>query len=587
MSGRCVNLAVNTSPLENPLYYLENFRLVLDWIARRYDDLLDEQERLFIASFARLPQPAQGLLVRMVMRKGTLFRASKLSYAELGDTLLAVRPLLDHGWVDPRPALSLEQLFTLLRKAELAACFRAHGVRGTEKKTELLTLLQPLHPAPQVLEDWYGGFNETIFALNVMPICDRLRLLYFGNLYQEWTEFVLADLGVYRYEKVEFSPDSRGIAERCDIDVCLELHACRQALDEGAPLPELAQRALAVLSRNPWLQMRQAKTLFQIGQQAERVQDWPLALSVYEHSNYPGARARRIRVLERAEDYAGALALLEHAQAAPESAAEVQQLLRVQPRLQRKLGLGGKARRVTRTVERLEVRVTPSPDLSVERLIQLHLAEEGSEVHYVENALINSLFGLLCWSAIFAPLPGAFFHPFHSGPSDLHSPDFYQRRAELFESCLAQLDSEQWQDTVRQHYSSKFGLQSPFVFWGALTPALLEQAMHCLPVEHLRHWFRRLLLDIKANRTGMPDLIQFFPEERRYRMIEVKGPGDKLQDNQLRWLDFCAEHGMPVVVCYVQWEVAEATSCGSELAREDDVSASTDRSDVAASSLAG
>jgi hypothetical protein len=36
-------------------------------------------------------------------------------------------------------------------------------------------------------------------------------------------------------------------------------------------------------------------------------------------------------------------------------------------------------------------------------------------------------------------------------------------------------------------------------------------------------------------------------------MIEVKGPGDRLQDNQLRWLDFCAEHGMPVQVCYVQW----------------------------------
>jgi len=587
MSIRRVNLAVNTSPLENPFYYLENFRLVLDWIARRYDDLLDEQERRFIVSFASLPQAAQGLLVRMVMRKGTLFRASKLSYAELGDTLQAVRPLLENGWVDPRPALNLEQLFALLRKAELAACFRSHGVRGTEKKTELLTLLQPLHPSPQALEDWYAGFDETIFALNVMPICDRLRLLYFGNLYQEWTEFVLADLGVYRYEKVEFSLDSRGIAQRSDIDVCVELHACRQALDEGASLSELAPRALAVVSDNPWLQMRRAKTLFQIGQQAERGQDWPLALSVYEHSNYPGARARRIRVLERAEDYAGALALLEHAQAAPESAAEVQQLLRVQPRLQRKLGMAGKARRVMRTVERLDVRVAPRPDLSVEQLIQLHLAEEGSEVHYVENALINSLFGLLCWSAVFAPLPGAFFHPFHSGPSDLHSPDFYQRRAELFEDCLAQLDSNQWQATIRQHYGSKYGLQSPFVFWGTLTPALLEQALHCLPVEHLRHWFRRLLLDIKANRTGMPDLIQFFPEERRYRMIEVKGPGDKLQDNQLRWLDFCAEHGMPVVVCYVQWEVvADELSCGSELAREGDVSDPIDMSDLPASSLA-
>jgi len=558
MSGRRVNLAVNTSPLENPFYYLENFRQVLDWIARRYDDLLEEQERRFIASFASLPQEAQGLLVRMVMRKGSLFRASKLSYAELGDTLLAVQPLLENGWVDPRPALSLEQLFVLLRKAELAACFHAHGVRATQRKDELLTALQPLHSTAQALQDWYAGFDETIFALTVMPICDRLRLLYFGNLYQEWSEFVLADLGVYRYEKVEFSADSRAIVQRADIDVCLELHACRQALDEGAPLPELARRALAIETLNPWLQMRRAKTLFQLGQQAERLQDWPWALSVYQQSDYPGARARRIRVLERAEDYAGALALLELAQAAPESAAEVQQLLRVQPRLQRKLGMPGKARRVTRQVERVDVRVAPRPDLSVEQLIRQHLAEEGSEVHYVENALINSLFGLLCWPAIFAPLPGAFFHPFHTGPSDLHSPDFYQRRADLFDACLGQLDSGAWQDTIRHHYQSKYGLQSPFVFWGTLTEPLLEQALQCLPVEHLRHWFRRLLLDIKANRTGMPDLIQFFPDQRRYRMIEVKGPGDKLQDNQLRWLDFCAEHGMPVVVCYVQWEQQES-----------------------------
>jgi hypothetical protein len=51
-----------------------------------------------------------------------------------------------------------------------------------------------------------------------------------------------------------------------------------------------------------------------------------------------------------------------------------------------------------------------------------------------------------------------------------------------------------------------------------------------------------LLLDIKANRAGMPDLIQFWPQDKTYRMIEVKGPGDRLQDNQLRWLEFCHEH---------------------------------------------
>lgn len=402
-----------------------------------------------------------------------------------------------------------------------------------------------------------------------MPLCDRLRLLYFGNLYQEWSEFVLADLGIYRYEKVEFSLESRGINQRADIDVCLQLHACREALETCLELRALAERVIAIECGNPWLLMRRGKLLFRIGQQAERMQDWPLAMAVYRQSGYPGARSRQIRVLERNAEYAAALALAEQARLAPESDAEVQHLSRVLPRLQRKLGLTAARKRTVRAIARLDVQVTPVSGMSVERLIRLHFEEEqGGEVHYVENALINSLFGLLCWRAIFAPLPGAFFHPFHSAPSDLYSPHFYQRRATLFDACLLQLESGEYLATIREHFESKYGLQSPFVFWGALTPELLEQALYCLPAEHLLRWFRRLLQDIKANRTGMPDLIQFFPEQRRYRMIEVKGPGDRLQDNQLRWLDFCAEHGMPVEVCYVQW------------ATDNSVCASSDRSDL-------
>lgn len=544
---------MSLSPLDNPFYYLENFRQVLSWIDQRYGDLLIDEERSFIATFARLPEPAQALLVRMVMRKGTHFRASKLDYAEIGDARLAVAPLIECGWVDGQPHLDIEALFALLRKDELAQCFKAHGVKGAEKKADLLQRLLPEYERAQPLAQWFPSLDEAIFALQVMPLCDRLRLLYFGNLYQEWSEFVLADLGIYRYEKVEFSIESRGISQRADIDTCLHLHACRQGVEGGIELQALADQALAISTDNPWLAMRRAKLLFQIGYQAERQQDWPLALSVYVQSSYPGARVRRIRVLERAGQYVEAMALLNIAEAAPENHEETQHLLRIGPRLQRKLGQGSTRRKAARVVTRLDLSVVPLPDCSVERLIGEHLAEAGSEVHYVENALINSLFGLLCWPAIFAPLPGAFFHPFHSAPSDLYSPDFYQRRAGAFDACLAALADGRYQALIRQNYVDKFGLQSPFVFWGTLTPELLETALHCLPVQHLERWFRRLLQDIKANRTGMPDLIQFYPEQRSYRMIEVKGPGDRLQDNQLRWLDFCAEHGMPVVVCYVQW----------------------------------
>ena len=45
--------------LPEPFYYLHNFRAVLAWIGERYADLLDDQERAFIAAFAELPEASQ------------------------------------------------------------------------------------------------------------------------------------------------------------------------------------------------------------------------------------------------------------------------------------------------------------------------------------------------------------------------------------------------------------------------------------------------------------------------------------------------------------------------------------------------
>ena len=158
---------------------------------------------------------------------------------------------------------------------------------------------------------------------------------------------------------------------------------------------------------------------------------------------------------------------------------------------------------------------------------------------------------------ISSPVPGAFFHPFQQGPADLLHPEFYSSRASLFDAQLAQLESGQYRATINAQRREKRGLQSPFVHWG-LDDTLLDYALRCIPPHHLRKLFMRLLRDIKNNRAGLPDLIQFWPDERRYQMIEVKGPGDRLQDNQRRWLDFCVAEEIPVAVCYVQWQAALA-----------------------------
>src|ERR1700761_5869203 len=102
-----------------PFYYLENFATALALLRTRYEDLLDESERAFMDTFAELPREAGGLLVRMIGRQGDLFRTSKLLYAEVGCPLRAATALIDLGWVDDRPRLSVEELFRLLRKSEL------------------------------------------------------------------------------------------------------------------------------------------------------------------------------------------------------------------------------------------------------------------------------------------------------------------------------------------------------------------------------------------------------------------------------------------------------------------------------------
>ncbi|MET0951187.1 MAG: VRR-NUC domain-containing protein [Pseudomonas sp.] len=545
---------MTTNPLDDPFYYLNNFMQVLDWLEHRYADVLGIEEQQFIRDFNRLSRESRALLVRMVMRRGSHFRASKLRYLEIGDIANAANPLLELGWIDDQAPLSLETLFEVLLKAEILQCFGSAIDQPKGKKIDWLAALSEQFTEALSFNNWCAPLEDRVFSLTIMGLCDRLRLMFFGNLHQDWSEFVLADLGIFTYEKVEFCAESRGLRSREDVDACLFLYECQQRFEAGEAVTAIVGQINGLTLTNPWLQKRRGKLLFQIGQYCERVADFANALGIYRDCAWPGARLRLIRVLERCGEYHLALDLANAAGQAPESAAEQQQLLRVLPRLRRKLGGPPAKRPSPREMLRLDLQLPRAdPDLSVEFHVQAHLAEESAPVHYVENSLINSLFGLLCWPAIFAPLPGAFFHPFQRGPVDLLNEDFHARRADLFQICLAELDDGRYRRTIRERYAAKWGVQSPFVFWGALSEELLEQALECLPAAHLRHWFNRLLLDIKANRTGMPDLIQFWPQHKTYRMIEVKGPGDRLQDNQLRWLEFCHEHQMPIAVCYVQW----------------------------------
>ncbi|WP_175252718.1 VRR-NUC domain-containing protein [Pseudomonas sp. BMW13] len=533
------------------LYYLANFRKALDWLDTHHRDLMDAAEQAFVANFVQLPLPSQALLVRLVMRKGVHFRASKLRYAEIGDIATAAGALLASGWLIEHAALTFDELGALLLKDELATHFADDLPGGSLKKSELLEHLRALHTEPRSLADWCPRLDERLLSLAIGPLCDRLRLMFFGNLAQDWSEFVLADLGIFRYEQVPITPGSRGFRSRQDVDDYLHLRLCREAFEAGVTVPEVLQQLGDFASASAHINERHQRLLLQLAQHLERAGELDSALTLYRDTRALGSRQRQIRVLERLGQDTEALALVEQVLEAPLNAEEAQLAERARTRLRKRLGLPAAPKAAKLVEDRLDLRLPRAA--SVELAVAAHLAAPDAPVHYVENTLICGLFGLLCWEAIFAPLPGAFFHPFHAGPVDLHRADFHTRRSELFAACLARLDDGSYRDAMRRTHAEKFGIQSPFVFWELLDAERLEQALACLPPAHLGAWFRRLLADIRENRAGMPDLIQFWPREGRYRMIEVKGPGDRLQDNQKRWLAFCAEHGMPVSVCYVEW----------------------------------
>ena len=148
-------LQPSAASVEAPYYYLHNFETVVRWILSRQRDLLLATEIDILDVFPTLPLQTRALLVRMIMRKGILFRASKLNYDEIGPVGKAVLPLFELGWLEPDSLLDLTQLFALLTKEELVVVFQEHlPIKG--RKLDWLAALTPLFPATQRFSEWYG-----------------------------------------------------------------------------------------------------------------------------------------------------------------------------------------------------------------------------------------------------------------------------------------------------------------------------------------------------------------------------------------------------------------------------------------------
>lgn len=533
-----------TQAIPNNDYYLNYFMRMLDVVDQRYNDILDDDTQYFIQQVRACSRSSLRLLIRLYMRKGPNFLADRLQYDEVPDIQAAIKELRTCELLQQNPDVYAYELIELLPIAHSRELFAQH------KKIRKADLLDQWLEDDQLQSctDW-GVLDPIVSPLDYNSL-RRIQLLFFGNDHQDITEFILEDLGLFRYETMSLDKASRLFDSTDTINQYLLLNDLRSEFylmndaRDYTNLPCLVQQAMTI-SLPDTLIAKWHRFLNRLAYRLEQLGELVLALQLFETNDLPPSRERRVRILTKLERYTEATALLMDIEQHPVSSDEVQFYRRFVNKLRR---LAGQPKQDLPPPSIVETTVVwPKGEHCVERLA----CEQLPGTVWLENQLPLAVFGLLYWPIVFADLAGVWQHPFQTGPTDLNNAEFSTRRQALITQLNGQTKA-QWRNAMEQTWVDKHGIRNPFVNWNALT---LETVLSCFDALTQCQWqglFEHLLTDIRQYRSGFPDLFQI--HEGEHRFIEIKGPGDKLQDNQIAWLSVFDRLGIPAEVCYVRYD---------------------------------
>jgi len=526
-------------------YYLDYFVRLIDLVKLRYGDLLCAADRQFLQAIEQTDPVAVRLLIRLYLRKGPCFVSAKLRYHEVPDCAAAAAALVAQGLIEADPAVYAWQLIDLLPIAQSRQLFSPDDPRC--RKTDLITRWladETLQPCSA----W--GLSETIIQPTGADSYRRLQLLYFGNERQTLTEFVLEDLGLFQYESYSLERSNRLFQDADDITTTLALsdladdfYRICDAKDWSA-LADLAAQVLALVPSER-LARRWYRLLNRIGYRLEQAGDLDLAETCFSTNAQPPARERLARIAFKRGQYQDCLGQLQAIGSGPICAEESAFYRRF---INRVLGKLGQAKR---TFPVPPLRVTRAHWVRGPGSVEEQACEQLGDAVWLENALPLGVFGLLYWPVIFADVPGVWQHPFQSAPTDLYDEDFCAQR-QTWLAPLATHTRAQWRNSLIEGWQTKYGLANPFVHWSVLS---LEVLLACFDALTQAQWLglsEHLFTDLRRHRAGFPDLFQYHGDN--YCFIEIKGPGDKLQDNQINWLTQFARLGIHAQVCYVRYD---------------------------------
>ena len=539
-----------------PKYYLDYFVYLIAFVENQYAHVLDDSDHHFIQSFRALEEDAQCLFVRFSNRRGPLYRASKLDYAEIVDIQKSLTQLLEAGFatVDIPESSEIIHLFT---KPELLRHFP--------------DLLRPIKSLPKDVwidelltsESAFQKLRETDLIVRVekQTEFEFLKLLFFGSYKAQMTEFVVRDVGHVNLETLDSDKLRPWCQSRQEAWAFFQISELKSTIRKALKDVE-AQSIHEEIKDMDWELFRQypkatkalGKVCLELATQLEREKVPELALAYYRLTQEPPSRERQVRLLlsmDR-EDEAETLA--------------VDMISSSRNPSEKTFALDFLNRRKVRINRSTTLKMQKSPSITIERLAGIkvealaiaHFKAEGFEAIHAENFIWKNLFGLLFWDELFDQSRNQFHHPLQRASEDiLH--DFYNNHELRLRRKMKTLNSrKKLLAYLKKNLEKKWGLANPLVYWYDELMDHLTPLVSALKPIQLAAVMLEMAKNLKTNATGFPDL--FIWSTKEYYLYEIKSPNDHLSAQQLFWINFMQSKGIKAEVLkigYRQEQIGE------------------------------
>jgi len=543
-----------------PRYYLEYFEYLLGYMEQYYGEILNDQEKQFIQHYRTLSQDAQCLTVRMANRRGELFLLDTFKYEEIEDILSARKELAQLNWlVEPSEDHTpfFQELLRLFPKPFLYRMGKdlELKVKSSWKKGDIMEVIEQEAEYEDALA-YMNTFHDVVMC-TFGPVVYMFRFLFFGNLYEDLTQFVVRDIGYVRYEQTteDFTPLFRNRQEAEDKLRALE------AYEYYKHLIETEEAETVLVWYEDWMRQHLGtlsevalptfdKLTLRLGQWLERQEWWTEALQVYEHTQASPGPERRVRLLQKLGKTEEAVSQAEYLE---KNGMTTEERIFAGDFLRKHLSPGQQRKRTTEKLKAAEeIEISSDYLHQVELGVAQYYSEQGWAAAITENSLWRSVFGLLFWEEIFDEQAGAFHHPLQRMPSDMMGKEFLKPRIKAMQAKMKLLyDREAFVAHVEQVFETRKGTANPFTGWNPQTLDLVLEGHRLLLPDQWEAVLWEMAKHPKENGRGFPDLFLWRTEE--YQFVEVKSPNDHLGPQQWFWLNFFETRGIYAKIIRVRW----------------------------------